>query len=81
MTSVSPQFRIVMALYHLWEAASGKVLQVLEGHTEEVVAVTWSPDGQNIAYISLRDQKGSIWKMTAMGLNQTNLTPDFEIKV
>jgi predicted NACHT family NTPase len=32
----------------LWEIASGRCLRVLKGHTEQVNAVAWSPDGRFI---------------------------------
>jgi WD40 repeat protein len=34
---------------HLWDAASGEQLQLLEGHTEAVNSVVFSPDGHMLA--------------------------------
>lgn len=34
----------------------------------------WSPDGKQIAYISIRDDNGDIYVMNSDGTNQTNLT-------
>jgi len=36
-------------LIWIWEAATGKVRQVLEGHKDAVLSVAWSPDGRVLA--------------------------------
>jgi WD40 repeat protein len=33
----------------LWEAATGKLLATLQGHTGEVYSIAWSPDGKTLA--------------------------------
>jgi WD40 repeat protein len=33
----------------LWDAATGKLLATLQGHTGAVYSITWSPDGKTLA--------------------------------
>ena len=33
----------------VWEVRTGKMLQDLPGHADEVFTVDWSPDGANVA--------------------------------
>ena len=39
----------------LWDASSGAELAVFTGHVGRVFAVTFSPDGERIAFASFRD--------------------------
>jgi WD40 repeat protein len=48
----------------LWETATGKVLQTLNGHTGAVQAVAWSPDGKSIA-TGGADKKICLWEVTS----------------
>ena len=45
----------------LWEAATGKLLSTLQGHTGEVYSVAWSPDGKTLASGS-SDQTVKLWE-------------------
>jgi len=45
---------------NLWSTESGKLLQTLEGHTEEVNSVTFSPNGQILASTS-SDKSLKLW--------------------
>ena len=40
---------ITNALVYVWDAATGKVLQQLEGHSYVIICVAWSPDGIRLA--------------------------------
>jgi hypothetical protein len=45
----------------LWEAATGKPLTTLEGHTGTVYSVAWSPDGKTLAS-GAGDKKVKLWE-------------------
>ena len=44
----------------LWDAATGKELLALRGHSGPVVSVAWSPDGKRLATAS-GDLTASVW--------------------
>jgi hypothetical protein len=45
----------------VWEAAGGRELLTLKGHTADVLAVAWSPDGQRLATRSW-DRTARVWE-------------------
>jgi WD40 repeat protein len=45
----------------VWEAASGKELLTLQGHSATVCSVAFSPDGQRIVTAS-EDHTAKVWK-------------------
>jgi len=45
----------------LWEAATGKLLATLQGHTGDVWSVVWSPDGKTLASSS-GDKTVKLWE-------------------
>jgi WD domain, G-beta repeat len=45
----------------LWEAATGKLLSTLQGHSAAVRSVAWSPEGKTLASGS-RDQTVKLWE-------------------
>jgi len=49
---------------NLWSTESGKLLQTLEGHTEEVNSVTFSPNGQILASTS-SDESLKLWLVSS----------------
>jgi WD40 repeat protein len=70
----------------LWEAASGKLLSTLEGHTYQVYSVAWSPDGKTLASGSY-DQTVKLWEAASgkllatlqgntQGVNSVAWSPD-----
>ena len=46
----------------LWEVESGRCLRVLEGHTDSVLSVAWSPDGQR-ALSGAWDRTVRLWEV------------------
>jgi WD40 repeat protein len=48
----------------LWEAASGRELRTLAGHTERVTSVAFSPDGKLLATGS-RDDTAKLWEVAS----------------
>ena len=45
----------------VWEAASGRELLTLKGHSDAIVSVAFSPDGQRIVTGS-EDQTAKVWE-------------------
>ena len=39
----------------LWDAATGRMIRVLKGHTDSVSAVAFAPDGRTLASAGLDD--------------------------
>jgi len=54
----------------LWDAATGALLQTLEGHTENVTSVAFSPDGKQVVSGS-GDQTVRLWDAATGALLQT----------
>jgi WD40 repeat protein len=44
----------------IWDAQTGRCIQVLKGHTDEIRAIAWSPQGDRIA--SAGDNRCILWK-------------------
>lgn len=45
----------------LWDVQKGKELRSLEGHTGEVLSISWSPDGKQLASSAKGDSNLRIW--------------------
>lgn len=60
----------------IWDAATGRELRTLKGHTNGVIHVEFSPDGQRLASASL-DATAKIWDMTT-GQCLLTIQEDFE---
>jgi WD40 repeat protein len=52
----------------LWEAATGKLLATLQGHTGNVYSVAWSPDGKTLASAP-DDRTVKLWDVAAGKVN------------
>lgn len=39
-------------LVHIWKASTGEELLALEGHTDSIIHIEWSPDSQNVVSIT-----------------------------
>lgn len=50
------------AAVRLWDATTGKLLQVLHGHTESITALAFTPDGTLLASGGL-DEKIYLWRL------------------
>ena len=55
----------------MWEAASGRELLTLTGHSDWIISVAFSPDGQRIVTAS-EDQTAKVWD-AASGTNLLTL--------
>ena len=45
----------------VWNVQTGKLLQTLAGHTQEVSSVVFSPDGKRLISGGSRDQTVRVW--------------------
>src|SRR5712692_7681740 len=45
----------------VWDAASGRSLAVLQGHTDSVTSAVFSPDGQRVVTASA-DKTARVWR-------------------
>jgi WD40 repeat protein len=45
----------------IWAAASGRLIHTLQGHTDKVRAIAWSPDSKTIASASGGDKTVRLW--------------------
>jgi WD40 repeat protein len=60
----------------LWEAATGKEVRVLQGHTAEVTCVAFAPDGKTLASVS-KDNTIRFWEAAkAKEVRQIKELPD-----
>ncbi|QBD81663.1 WD40 repeat domain-containing protein [Ktedonosporobacter rubrisoli] len=57
-------------IVQLWDSQTGKNLATLQGHTEQVYATKWSPDGNLLATAS-EDQSVLIWDIKAQKVRTT----------
>ena len=48
----------------LWETGTGRLLHVLEGPTEDIEGIAFSPRGDRIAAVS-RNSNGAIWEVAS----------------
>ena len=58
----------------VWDISGGgpKPLQLLEGHSEEVAALSFAPDGRTVATVG-RDRTLRLWPLTEEGAKQLGL--------
>src|SRR5438876_815629 len=60
VAAVQKSFRIASKTAKVWDAASGRKLRTLAGHTAEVRGVAFSPDGTRLATTS-RAKIAKVW--------------------
>lgn len=53
-------------LIRVWECGTGHLLQTFAGHSAQINALTWSPDGATLASGS-RDRTVRLWDITKLG--------------
>lgn len=47
----------------IYDLKTATRLYVLEGHTRQVTALSWSPDGHRLVSVSLEESKAVVWKV------------------
>ncbi len=57
-----PQQGLIHCSTTIWSVPDGRLLHTLEGHTEAVLAVAFSPDGQRLATVS-GDHTTKVWEV------------------
>jgi WD40 repeat protein len=61
----SPDGRILALpsdkVIRLWDVKAAKELRTLEGHTQEVLGISWSPDGRRLASTARGERTFCIW--------------------
>ena len=65
---------------HLWQAATGVLQRTLRGHTDEVLAVAFSPDGKHLA-TGCRDQTVRLYDLVKLGRRDRGVPADTPVLI